>query len=169
MLKGLLKLKKAIMTVYSSVAAVALFVLIICTFVQVVGRYIFNSSPAWTEEFARYAFIWFGSLGAAVALDKNLHASISVFTDMLPKSVQKYLAILMKLMIVAISVLMIITGLQLTKATLNTPSPAIRLPMAWVNVAIVFCGIGMVATSVYSILESLFGKKEESLQGGDNA
>ena len=169
MLKGLLKLKKALMTLYSSVAAVALFALIICTFVQVVGRYIFNSSPAWTEELARYVFIWFGSLGAAVALDKNLHASISVFTDLLPKSVQKYLAILMKIMIVVISVLMIITGLQLTKATLNTPSPAIRMPMAYVNSAIVFGGFGMAATSVCAILESLFGKKEEIPQGGDNA
>ena len=169
MLKPLLKLKRAVMLLYSSVAATALFVLIVSAFVQVVGRYIFNSSPTWTEELARYAFVWFGCLGAAVALDQNLHASISIFMDMLPARLQHLLKVLLLALVLAISILLVVTGLQLTKATVATPSPAMRISMAWVNSAIIFCGLGMAVTTGYSILEALFGGKAAAPQGGEHA
>ncbi len=169
MLKPFFKIKRAVMLLYSSVAATALFVLIVSTFIQVVGRYIFNSSPAWTEELARYAFVWFGCLGAAVALDQNLHASISVFMDMLPAKFQHILKVLLLVLVLAISVLLVVTGVQLTQATISTPSPAMRISMAWVNSGIIFCGLGMAVTTGYSILESLFGGPAAPSQGGENA
>jgi len=44
-----------------------LLVLLSVIVLQVVARYLFASPPAWTEEIARYAMIWAGLLGAAVA------------------------------------------------------------------------------------------------------
>jgi TRAP-type C4-dicarboxylate transport system permease small subunit len=35
--------------------------------VQVVARYLWSAPPGWTEEAARYAMVWAGLLGAAVA------------------------------------------------------------------------------------------------------
>jgi TRAP-type C4-dicarboxylate transport system permease small subunit len=35
--------------------------------IQVVARYLFSEPPGWTEEGARYAMVWSGMLGAAVA------------------------------------------------------------------------------------------------------
>jgi TRAP-type C4-dicarboxylate transport system permease small subunit len=35
--------------------------------IQVVARYLFSEPPGWTEEGARYAMVWSGLLGAAVA------------------------------------------------------------------------------------------------------
>ena len=43
----------------------ALMVLLIA--IQVVARYVFSEPPGWTEEGARYAMVWSGLLGAAVA------------------------------------------------------------------------------------------------------
>ena len=43
----------------------ALMVLLIA--IQVVARYVFSEPPGWTEEGARYAMVWSGLLGSAVA------------------------------------------------------------------------------------------------------
>ena len=52
---------------------------------QVVARYVFNHSLAWSEELARYIFIWQVWLGSAYCVVKNRHIRIDVFTDKLPK------------------------------------------------------------------------------------
>ena len=49
----------------AAAAGVVLMVALIA--IQVVARYIVQSSPGWTEEGARYAMVWAGFLGAAVA------------------------------------------------------------------------------------------------------
>jgi TRAP-type C4-dicarboxylate transport system permease small subunit len=50
---------------FGAAAGLALMVLLIG--VQVVARYLFSEPPGWTEEGARYAMVWSGMLGAAVA------------------------------------------------------------------------------------------------------
>ncbi|MAG96857.1 MAG: TRAP transporter small permease subunit [Alphaproteobacteria bacterium] len=50
------------------VSAVACFVaMLVFVAIQVVGRYIFNAPPTWTEELARFSMVWGGLLGATVS------------------------------------------------------------------------------------------------------
>lgn len=156
-----------VLLVYSTLAALALAVLIVAAFVQVCGRYIFNASPSWTEEMSRYAFVWCSCLGTAIALDKGAHASITVFEERLPHLPRKILQAVIYLVVLAISVLLIVTGYQLAAATINTPSPAMKIPMAYINIAISFCGFGMALSSVNSLLALpgvTYEKKEETAQ-----
>ena len=48
-------------------AAAALVLMVLLIAIQVVARYLFSEPPGWTEEGARYAMVWSGMLGAAVA------------------------------------------------------------------------------------------------------
>lgn len=49
------------------VAAVGVVLMVVLIGIQVVARYVVQSSPGWTEEGARYAMVWAGLLGAAIA------------------------------------------------------------------------------------------------------
>jgi TRAP-type transport system small permease protein len=49
------------------IASTMLCVMVLAILFQVVARYIFANPPFWTEELARYAMIWCGTLGAALA------------------------------------------------------------------------------------------------------
>lgn len=50
------------------IAASAAFVLmIVLIIIQVVARYLLANPPAWTDEGARYAMVWGGLLGIAIA------------------------------------------------------------------------------------------------------
>ncbi|RKI70122.1 TRAP transporter small permease [bacterium 1xD42-67] len=156
MLKALIKVKDALLNIYLWVAAAMLAVLILSCLIQVVARYLLPSSPPWTEELARFAFIWSSSLGAAVALERGLHAAITVVVDRMPVPLRNVVRVLTLLIILALSGLIGWSGALLSIATRATPSPSLRLPMIYVHSAVVFCGLGM----GISALCSLFGKKD---------
>lgn len=162
------KLKDLVMRLYSGVAALALVVLVISTFAQVVGRYILNASPSWSEELARYAFIWCSALGAAVALDCGGHAVITVLSDRLSPRKRDVLHFIMTLIVLVISVVLCIQGGILAAATTRMTSPALKIPMACINISITFCGIGMVLSSINTLLE-LTGKKRQPSEKGEIA
>jgi len=50
---------------WGALACMAAMLIVVST--QVVARYVFNQPPSWTEELTRFAMVWGGMLGAAVA------------------------------------------------------------------------------------------------------
>ena len=163
--KKYIQFKNAVMRLYSSVAAVAVIVLVVSSFVQVVGRYIFNASPSWSEELARYAFIWSSALGAACALDCGGHAVITVLSDHMDIKRRTVLKLVITLIIIVLSVVLCKEGWNLTAATLSMLSPALRIPMACINVSVVFCGIGLIVSSIATLMEIPAEMKSETKEG----
>ncbi len=154
-------MKDGILRVYSVIASVMLVVLIISCAIQVIGRYFLPSSPPWTEELARVAFLWFSCLGASIALDKGAHASITVILDKVPGAAGKGLRMILLAGILAMSILLTHTGYLLGMATKSTPSPSMRMPMIIMNISVMFCGIGMLLSSLCSILNIFKSEQPE--------
>jgi TRAP-type C4-dicarboxylate transport system permease small subunit len=70
-------------------AAVAVFVAIfLCVFAQVVFRYVFNSPLTWSEELARYLFIWCAFLGWVIASRRGSHLAMTFAVERLPRRAQ---------------------------------------------------------------------------------
>jgi len=67
MRSGLLALSQAVDRCCRFGAATGLVLMLVLIAIQVVARYIFAEPPGWTEEGARYAMVWSGLLGGAVA------------------------------------------------------------------------------------------------------
>jgi TRAP-type transport system small permease protein len=64
------------------VAAIAAFTgILLCVLVQVVLRYGFNNPLTWSEELARYLFIWCAFLGWIIASRRNSHLSIGFVVE----------------------------------------------------------------------------------------
>lgn len=57
---------------------------------QVVTRYVFQVPLPWSEEIARYLFIWLVWLGAAFATKERRHIIIDVVVSRLPDSLRRY-------------------------------------------------------------------------------
>lgn len=71
---------------YTSVGCVALFAAILVIMVcQVAFRYVLNAPLTWTEELARYCFIWACYLGAPVATRRGNHVAIVFVAERLPR------------------------------------------------------------------------------------
>lgn len=51
---------------------------------QVISRYLLNAPLAWSEEFARYSFVWISYIGCAYCVGVDGHTSITALVDKLP-------------------------------------------------------------------------------------
>ena len=70
---------------YLSVLIAAAFSLMtLLIFAQVVCRYVLHDPLSWSEELARYIFIWLTFCGASVAFYENTHISVSYFVERIP-------------------------------------------------------------------------------------
>ena len=73
--------------------AVLVFMMIVmagAVVLQVTSRYVFNNPTSWSEELARYLFVWITFLGAAVVIRKRRHVDVTVLTDRLPPGAAKF-------------------------------------------------------------------------------
>ena len=51
--------------------------------IQVIGRFVFQHPPEWTEELARVAFVYATFLGGALAVSRGAHLGIDILADAL--------------------------------------------------------------------------------------
>ena len=64
------------------VAAALLTATVLIALLQVFCRYVLNDSLSWPEEMAKFAFVWFVFLGAAMVTRRSRHIVI----DLVPRS-----------------------------------------------------------------------------------
>ncbi|HML37029.1 MAG TPA: TRAP transporter small permease subunit, partial [Bacillota bacterium] len=77
------KIGKLFNTFESGALIIALAVMVIVIFTQVVMRYIFNNALSWSEEFARYLFVWFSWIGVSAGLKDGEHLRVEILSTAL--------------------------------------------------------------------------------------
>lgn len=66
-----------------AIAVVLLLVILVVTFAQVVARFVFGSPFFWTEELARYCYVWLSFVGAVVVTANRTHIAVELFEQRL--------------------------------------------------------------------------------------
>ena len=84
-------------------------------FIQVIMRYIFNNSLSWSEELARYFFIWLIYFGISYGAKIRKHLKIEAFLFFFPKKLRVYVEILGDTLFLAFSVFVIIYASELVE------------------------------------------------------
>jgi len=111
------------------VLLVAVMTLIV--FLQVVYRYVLIQPLHWSEELARYLFIWLSILGATLGLQKRGHFGLDFFYRMLPDQKRRFLQFLIHLFVGCVILVILIQGVKLVQATVLQNSPAMGVSMGW--------------------------------------
>lgn len=153
-MKVIKTIKDKILFAYQLVAAITLVVLIAAAAIQVVTRYVIAQPPGWTDELARFAFVW------CSALDKGMHAGITLLEEKLPEAGRRVLKIICTILVIAMAALVGVKGLSLVSVTVTVLSPSLHLSMAVINVSICLCGFGMALVGLVQLLELLTGGKD---------
>ncbi|MEM5769021.1 MAG: TRAP transporter small permease, partial [Bacillota bacterium] len=79
-------------------------------FVQVVLRFVFNGSLTWSEEGARFFFMWIIWMSMSVGLRDKSHIRMTVIYDKLSPRGQLYLHLLNNLIILVFSLFIAVLG-----------------------------------------------------------
>ncbi|MFC2949703.1 TRAP transporter small permease [Virgibacillus sediminis] len=118
-----------------------LFAMVLLVFVQVCTRLLLDSSFSWTDELARYMFIWVVFLGGGIAFQHGAHISIEAVKERLPIHLQRWMRALVAVLSIVFFLLLIGTGIQLISSSMNQTSPALTLPMGVVYSVIPLSGV----------------------------
>lgn len=113
-------------------------------FVQVVMRYVFNNSLSWSEELARYVFIWLIYIGISYGCKLRKHIKIDAALYLFPKKVRPYVVLIGDLLFIAFAIYITVTGLAYSMAQIqyNMRSPALKIPFQYIYMSTVV-GFGL--------------------------
>jgi C4-dicarboxylate transporter DctQ subunit len=115
-------------------AAVVIGLVVVMTvvvFLQVIYRYVLTQPLHWSEELARYLFVWLSILGATLGLQKQGHFGLDIFFRMLPKQGQWLMRLLIHLLMGAVVLVLVVYGVTLVQKTVLQESPAMGISMSW--------------------------------------
>lgn len=128
------------------VIIVAFAVLVACVVWQVFSRYVLGTPSTVTDEMARFLFIWVALLGGAYTLGQRRHLAIDLLSTTSTGLKKRVVDLLIIAAIAGFAgVVMVYGGLDLVARTLKTGqvSPALRLQMGYIYIAIPFAGFAM--------------------------
>ncbi len=112
-----------------------LFLLIIVmsfsVFAQVLYRKVLDGAIPWSEELARYLFVWSAWLGAAVAIYRNAHFGVDFAVNFAPPVLQKVIRFFVVFFGAAFFVIAVWKGFDLAFDNWYQKSPAMRIPMTY--------------------------------------
>jgi TRAP-type C4-dicarboxylate transport system permease small subunit len=123
------------------VAGVSLGILAVVQLAHVVGRYMLNSTPSWTEPVSIVLMNITMLLGAAVAVHRNSHFAFTVGIDRLPAHAHQRARSFVQLVIAAVGLVLAWQGMALAMAGWDVKAAGVNLPQGLVYVPMVIGGV----------------------------
>ncbi len=103
----------------------------VVVFLQVFYRYVLTQPLYWSEELARYLFVWLSILGATLGLQKSGHFGLDILYRRLPEKGRRYTQWLIHLLMGVVIFVILFQGVTLVQKTAHQVSPAMEIPMSW--------------------------------------
>ncbi|MGN0372886.1 MAG: TRAP transporter small permease [Enterocloster sp.] len=114
---------------------------VVCVLVQVISRNFLPSAPSWTEEAARYSFIYMVAFGCAVAVHRNEFVNVEFLHDALEHQhagVNKVIDLLIKIVLLIFTVYILFQSVMpFAFIKFQMLSTAMSLPMQYVYFSLV--------------------------------
>ena len=105
------------------------------TLIQVLFRYVFKLPLSWTEELARFLFVWVVFLGSAVSVKELAHVGVEYFLDRLSFGKKKVITIIAYSACIFMALILAKVGWDVTRRTFAQLAPSMQIPMAYVYFA----------------------------------
>ena len=129
MRRGLGRLNTALDRATCGACVVLLAAIFGIMLLQIAFRYLLNAPLVWTEELARYLYIWACYLGAVVALRRGNHIVIGLVQDRLPPGLRRAVVLGTQGLALGFLGMLAVQGVRLALRTHTVI--AITLPIPW--------------------------------------
>lgn len=125
-------------------------ILVIVTSAQVFWRYVLNDPIPWSEELARYTFVWLVFLAAALAFRDGKHMSADLIQPLLSPALKRIQGALIRVIIGAFLVVIVAVAPEILGITLDQASASLSIPIAFVYAAFPVSAVIML---IYLVLD----------------
>lgn len=124
--------------------------MIVTVMLQVIARIALPWSPHWTEEMARFCFIYMVSLGAGLAVKDRSYINVSLFLDWLDVKARIWMDTFILICITLLMLCMLVFSIPLMDIVSLQDSASLKINMAFIYFSMT-CMSSFVA--FYSIME----------------
>lgn len=129
--------------------------MILVVLLQILARYALPWSPDWTEEMARFCFIYMVSLGAGLALKDNSYVSVTTFLHKLPEKVRVYMESIILISISALMLIMFVYSFPLVSIVRLQTSAALQINMAFIYFSMMLMSFFVMLHAIVQFTEKL--------------
>lgn len=137
-----------------------LALMFLVTFYQILARDIFIISSMWTEELARFLFVWIVFLGAGTLIEGNEHIRISILADRLPLAASRILRIISNLLILIFCVIFLWSAYLNCLNNWNFYAPSMDwMRLSYLYLGLLISGVLMIWYLLVNLLKDLFPKR----------
>ena len=134
--------------------------MIILVLFNVILRYFFNSGITWSEEMARYLFVWIVYIGAIGAMRDNIHLSVDVFFNKLSNLPKKIIYIIGQILILIIMGMLLKGSIDLTILNIGGKAAATGVPFVLVYGVGILTSACILLNSAHNIYSLIFLSKD---------
>ncbi|MFS8035379.1 TRAP transporter small permease [Xanthobacter sp. AM11] len=110
------------------ISGAGLLAMTLAVFWQVIGRYVLNASPSWTEPLSLLLMSWFILLGAAVGVREGMHLGFEIGLHFAPPPIRRAMEIATHLLVMFFGGAMAWYGWDLAMGTWSAKMAGIDLP-----------------------------------------
>lgn len=133
--------------------------------VQAFARLCLPIAPAWTEEAARFFFLFLVAFAAPLALRDRAFVSVDTLARCLPARVCQWLCLLIDGIVLSLMLVVTLASTAFVKLGVGQLSPCLKLPMAWIHGALLL--LASVTTlcagvEVYRGIQNLLSREPRS-------
>ena len=129
-------------------------VMIVVVVYQVIARYSPVPLAPWTEEAARFLFIWTTALIAGPAYHRGAYVGVDLVPSLLPDRVFAIWARVIHVLVIAFAVILMLKGFELGQRTMNQSTPGLGITMGYINGAMGFAGLNIIIMGVGTFLRT---------------
>ncbi|WP_337998136.1 TRAP transporter small permease [Oleispirillum naphthae] len=144
---------KLLRKVLYGISVAAMLVMLAIIFMQVITRYLLGFTFEWSEELARFLFVWAVFLGSALIMGEDGHLAVELLPRLLAGSKPGFvLNVFINLCGYVFIFLLITQGWKMTETMSFQEAPGLGIPMSWVYIVMPVSGVLML---LYHIKDSL--------------
>lgn len=125
---------------------------------QVFARQVLDSPSAWSEELAKYLFIWLGLFGAALVFGERGHIAVDIAVARAPGRVQLVASVLAQLAILAFTLLTLVWGgYRISALAWDQTLTGLPVNVGWLYLALPLSGVLTAFYTVYHLIRIITG------------
>ena len=145
--------------------ALALSLIVLLIFSNVVGRYVFGTSFAGAEELSRLLFVWLVFLGAILALRRRAHLGVELVQARLPRWARKSCAVITHVLSLYALWLFLAGSWTQTQIGMGVYSTVLHFPNALVASAGLVCAASMMLIVANNLLRIVTNHPDATMPG----
>ncbi|EHJ4092183.1 TRAP transporter small permease [Escherichia fergusonii] len=146
------KLYGYIEKIYLIIGAVLLTALIGVVLLQVISRPLPISSPAWTEEAARFLLVYVVAFGCALATGRRELVNVDLVISMLSPTLRKGLVLIIDLVILTCSITLMINSVEYVESTMWRMATTLPISQAWVTTSVIIITANMSLFTLFNLI-----------------